>query len=126
MSHKLAALAVFLLVAVCIGLFEVKYRVEDMRGRADALSLRYDEDVAAIQVLETEWAYLTRPQRLQELAGRFLPLKPVEAKQVGGLDALSLRPLAGLTPSGEVNPPKPRGRPLQVSNADIGATAVRP
>lgn len=118
MSHKYTALAVFLLVAVCIGLFQVKYRVEGMRERADALALLYEEDAAAIRVLKTEWAYLTRPQRLQELAERFLPLQPVEARQLSALEALSLRPLADVTPPGDVNPPKPRKRPLQVSRAD--------
>lgn len=124
MSHKFTALAVFLLLAVCIGLFQVKYRVEDMRERAGALALRYEEDAAAVRVLETEWAYLTRPQRLQELAERFLPLQPVEAKQIGALDTLSLRPLAEVTQPGYVNPPKPRKRPLQLSSAD--GQAVRP
>lgn len=125
MSQKLTALAVFLLVAVCFGLFQVKYRVEDMRDRAEALSLRHNEEVAAIRVLKTEWAYLTRPQRLQELAERFLPLQPVEAKQVDALDTLALRRLPDVAPSGEINPPTPRQRPLQVTSADIPAMVRR-
>ena len=39
----------------------------------------------SVRILRAEWVYLTRPQRLQELAGKYLALKPTAARQIAQL-----------------------------------------
>ena len=47
---------------------------------------------AGIQILEAEWAHLTRPDRIQILAERNLDLKPADPRQRLTLAALPMRP----------------------------------
>lgn len=118
MSQKLTAIAVFLLLAVSFGLYQIKYQVEGQRERLSALSVEQEKETAAISVLKSEWAYLTRPQRLQTLTERFLPLSKIELSQIGDVEALGLRRLDNVTPPAVVTPPLPRNRPLQVTSAN--------
>ncbi|MFN3232845.1 MAG: hypothetical protein ACE363_11915 [Alphaproteobacteria bacterium] len=85
-----------LLVAVSYGLYRLKYTVEDQRDSAAAISAQIAEDQRAIKVLRAEWAYLTRPQRLQDLSGDFLDLAPLDPDQIGELDVIPARPLEPL------------------------------
>jgi cell division protein FtsL len=52
--------------------------------------IRRERDTIAS--LRAEWAKLDSPARIQKLAKRHLPLQPVAPTQVGGLDALPMRP----------------------------------
>lgn len=61
------------LVAV---LFHLKYEVQALEKRLAGLNQAIDKDRNAIQLLEAEWTYLNRPERLARLAKRYLPLKP--------------------------------------------------
>lgn len=82
------ALAAF----VVFGLFHVKYEVaslEEELGRLNAATLREQNQ---IHVLEAEWSYLNRPSRLEELAERYLELKPLAPEQLTTLSALPKRP----------------------------------
>ena len=118
MSQKLTAFAVFLLLVVSFGLYHIKYEVEGQRERLNALSAQQKKENAAIGVLKPEWAYLTRPQRLQILTERFLPLREIELSQIGDVEAFDLRKLDNVTPPVVVTPPLPRNRPLQVTSAN--------
>ena len=46
----------------------------------------------AIATLRAEWARLDNPTRVQELADRHLPLRPVESTQFGDFSRLPMRP----------------------------------
>ena len=59
---------------------------------ANDLRAQMEEDRRAIKVLEAEWAYLSRPDRLQKLAQKFLVLQPTVARQVGDVADLRLKP----------------------------------
>ena len=77
---------------VVFGLFHVKYEVaalEEELGRLNAATLREQNQ---IHVLEAEWSYLNRPSRLEELAERYLELKPLAPEQLTTLSALPKRP----------------------------------
>lgn len=81
----LAALVVF-------GLFHVKYQVaalEEELTRLNAATLREQNQ---IHVLEAEWSYLNRPSRLEELADKYLELKPMTANQLTTVADLPKRP----------------------------------
>lgn len=77
---------------VGFGLFHVKYQVmalEEDLTRLNAATLREQNQ---IHVLEAEWSYLNRPSRLEELAERYLELKPITPDQLSSVAALPLRP----------------------------------
>jgi cell division protein FtsL len=80
------------LVAAAAYVYEIKFqatldaeRLAKMRGE-----IRRERD--AIAALRAEWAKLETPRRIEGLAQRHLPLKPIDARQVSNLDNLPERP----------------------------------
>ena len=57
----------------------------------------------AIGALRAEWSELDAPKRIQALARRHLPLKPIEINQYDTLDHLPERPL-DIVPPGTADP----------------------
>ncbi|MEN3976304.1 hypothetical protein [Emcibacter sp. SYSU 3D8] len=91
MKRSITLITLCVLVVVSYGLYNLKYEVEDLQDHANSLRAQMDEDRRAIKVLEAEWAYLSRPDRLQKLSQKFLPLQPTVAKQVGNVADLRLK-----------------------------------
>ncbi|MDX1483568.1 MAG: hypothetical protein R3229_03705 [Alphaproteobacteria bacterium] len=78
-----------LLAAVAgFGLFHVKYRVQTLEDDLRRLNAAITEEQEQLHVLRAEWAYLNRPDRLQELSERHLALRPLRAEQIGAIDSL--------------------------------------
>ncbi len=96
MKRSFTLITLCVLTVVSYGLYNLKYEVEDLQEHANGLRAQMDDDRRAIKVLEAEWAYLSRPDRLQRLASKFLVLQPTVALQVGGVADLRLRPMDGL------------------------------
>lgn len=96
MKRSITFLALIILVGVSYGLYNLKYKVEDLQEHADGLRQQMDDDRRAIKVLDAEWAYLSRPSRLQRLSDKFLKLQPTAAEQVGTVADLRLKPMPGL------------------------------
>jgi hypothetical protein len=74
----------------------------------------------AIAVLHSEWAKLDAPLRLQGLAERHLPLKPINANQYDSLKNLPERP-PNLVRPGD---PDPIGAMIQIIDAATDASSV--
>jgi hypothetical protein len=72
----------------------------------------------AIAGLRAKWAELDDPARIEALAKRFLPLKPIESTQYSSLDQLPERP-PELVPAGSHDP---IGAFLEDSDASPAAT----
>lgn len=72
----------------------------------------------AIAGLRAKWAELDDPARIEALAKRFLPLKPIESTQYSSLDQLPERPPELVQPGS----PDPIGAFLQDSDASSMAT----
>ena len=64
-------------VAVGIGLFMVKYRVQNLEEQLVQLNRSIASDRESIRVLKAEWSHLNEPSRLKSLAGRHLGMVPV-------------------------------------------------
>ena len=62
------------------------------RARSAKLRMEIRREHDAIAALRAEWAKLDNPARIQDLARRLLPLKPVEGRQFDTLDNLPERP----------------------------------
>jgi hypothetical protein len=96
MKRSFTLITLGVLIVVSYGLYNLKYEVEDLQDHANGLRAQMDEDRRAIKVLEAEWAYLSRPDRLQKLSQKFLILEPTVARQVGGVADLRLKPMEDL------------------------------
>ncbi len=94
-----STLAIILVaVAIGVGLFMVKYRVQDLEDQLVNINREIARDREAIQVLRAEWSHLNEPQRLRALADRHLGMAPVAVEQVasrsGFDDQIPVRPEA--------------------------------
>jgi len=99
-----AAFALLVLAALAAALvFHVSRQVEALEARLAGANARLTADREAIRVLHSEWAYLARIDRIEELTHRHLGLEPVRPDQlVAGqaLDLLPLRPEEIVVPAG--------------------------
>lgn len=80
-----AALAVFYVSQTVV-------RLERELAQQQRTILQHQE---AIHVLEAEWSYLNRPERISLLAERFLALAPLSADHVVSIKDLPQRPEPG-------------------------------
>ncbi len=77
-----------------IGLYGIAYEVEQMEKELAALQREIAEERETTHVLEAEWTYLARPERIEELSGQFLPrMQGLTAERIGGYDDLPYQPL---------------------------------
>jgi len=75
-------------VATAVGLFTVKYRVQDLEDKLDRTNQRIIESQKATHILRVEWAHLNDAERVQRLAEKHLKLEQASIKQVIRLDSL--------------------------------------
>lgn len=81
------------LAATCVGvaLFLLKYEVQNREERLAALHRQILADQEAIHVLEAEWSYLNRPDRLEAMVRRHLDMVPLDERRVESLERLPMR-----------------------------------
>ena len=114
------------LLVICALIFAAAYvyRIKmDSTARTERvlkLQAEIREERNAIAVLRSEWARLDAPLRLQGLADRHLPLKPVNARQYDDLKNLPERPPSLLKPGD----PDPIASMIQIIDARADAAGV--
>lgn len=74
--------ALMVVVGAGVGLYQLKYNTEQVQAEVRRLEAQIAGDEAAIKVLKAEWTYLSRPERLERLSGRYLALSPTASAQV--------------------------------------------
>ena len=101
---KLGTLFWLVLVSTTgFAMYGVKYQVqalEDELARTKRATIAEEHE---IRVLDAEWAYLTRPETLEEMNRRFQSLNPIETKQLH-MSAADI-PLRAPAPSPPVETP---------------------
>jgi cell division protein FtsL len=75
-------------VATAVGLFAVKYKVQDLEEKIDRTNQKIVESQQATHILRIEWAHLNEAERIERLAVKHLQLEPASIKQVIRLDSL--------------------------------------
>ncbi len=78
----------FVIVLGAFGLYLVKYKVQALKDEIAETETKITEERDSLHVIEAEWTYLNRPERLQALAGKYLALKPVAGEQLTELEAV--------------------------------------
>ena len=71
-----------LLGATAVGTYALKHDVEATAQQLRGLKAQIAEERDNITILNAEWAHLNRPERLQELARRYLKLEPLRSEQI--------------------------------------------
>jgi len=76
--------------------FQTSQNVQDLEGELHSLERAIEHEQEKTTVLEVEWEYLNRPQRLEDLARKRLKMQmPSPDGMVGAVDdvpALNIRP----------------------------------
>ena len=90
-------------VATAIGLFSVKYKVQDLEEKIDRTNQKIIESQQATHILKIEWAYLNEAERIERLAQKYLKLEQASISQVARLD--TLKPDSGAVTSAKPDSP---------------------
>ena len=72
-------------------LYQVKTGIDIREDRLAALESDIRKTKREIAVLEAEWAYLSRPERVMELSDRLLGMRPIARDRVLPIDAIPMR-----------------------------------
>jgi len=75
-------------VATAVGLFTVKYKVQDLEEKIDRTNQKIIASQQATHILRVEWAHLNEAERIEKLAQKHLKLEQAGIKQVVRLDTL--------------------------------------
>lgn len=103
MMRILNLIVIAALVVAAAYVYRIKFESTVQAERAAKLRTELHRERDRIARLRAEWAKLDNPQRIQGLASRHLPLKPVQATQFGAVDSLPVRP-PSLVPPGTDDP----------------------
>ena len=74
--------------ALSMGVYMIKYSVQNIQREVVTLKADLDHEKESVHLLKAEWAYLNRPERLQQLAGRHLDLVPLDSKKIEEIGVL--------------------------------------
>jgi len=83
---------VFLVIGA-FGLYMVKYKVQTIKSQVAATEKQLYDETRNLQVLEAEWTFLNRPERLKMLAEKYLDVKPMRSQQLAEFSNI---PYAGI------------------------------
>jgi len=92
-STRLAANVVLAILAIFVtfAMFITKNTVHDMEKELIAVNSDIEKNVEAIHMLNVEWAYLNRPERIRELASKYTPLEDIKTIQMVNYAALPFK-----------------------------------
>jgi cell division protein FtsL len=92
MLRLLNIVAVLLLVGSAVYAYSIKYQTSYRAEQIAKTKIEIRQERDAIAVLRAEWAYMTRPERIQQLADAYLPgMKQLEATQIVAAQSLPER-----------------------------------
>ena len=88
---RLILLSALILVGLGTTLYQVKTGIDERQDRLQRLEIRIADTKRDIAVLEAEWAYLSRPDRVMTLSSDLLQMKPIGQDRILPLDAIPMR-----------------------------------
>ena len=75
-------------------LYQVKTGIDERQAELRRLQANIVTTKRDISLLEAEWAFLSRPDRVMDLSTSLLDMKPISRDRVLPLDAIPMRPQA--------------------------------
>ena len=92
MRNTTIATWIVFILPLALGLFYVKHMVQNLENELTSLEKSINSDNEEIHVLKAEWAYLSRPERVKNLAARYLDLEPTSSDQIAlDIESIPLR-----------------------------------
>ena len=82
MLRFLNIVAILALVGSAIYAYSIKYQTSYRAEQIVKTKLEIKAEHDAIAVLRAEWSFMTRPERVQQLADRYLDLQPLPADRI--------------------------------------------
>jgi cell division protein FtsL len=82
MNRKLTILGIIAIGISVVGLFQVKYKVYNLKRDLSEINRQLAADRSSIRVLKAEWAYLNKPERVEKLASKHLKMNNISIAQV--------------------------------------------
>lgn len=85
----------FFLAFSAVWAYRVNYDTREVVGRIKAIKVKIAFEEEKLSMLEGEWAYLNRPERLSSLSDRFfnqLGLMPISAENYASIEVIRLKP----------------------------------
>lgn len=92
MLRLLHCLIVMSLLAAAGYVYDIKYRATREAQQVQKLRNEIRAEKDRIATARADWARLSSPDRIQELAVRHLKMKPVDARRFGSISTLPERP----------------------------------
>ena len=72
-------------------LYQVKTGIDERQDKLRVLEAEISATKRDIAVLEAEWAYLSRPERVTTLSNKYLQMSPISQDRILPLDAIPMR-----------------------------------
>ncbi len=97
MIKTLNAIMVFTSLAGLVGVYALKYSVEDIASDKAAIERKIDRQKGELSLLQADWSYLNQPAHVAPIVARHretLNLAPTSQEQFGLMSALPMRPAA--------------------------------
>jgi cell division protein FtsL len=92
MLRFLNIVAIVVLVGSAVYAYSIKYQTSYRAEQITKTKIEIRQERDAIAVLRAEWAYMTRPERIQQLADKYLSgMKQVDATQIVSAQSLPER-----------------------------------
>lgn len=89
MSYRLNTMIYCLCFAVAAyALYMVKFSVQNLQREVAVTKAQLAQEKEALHLLNAEWAYLNRPERLRRLADAHLDLVPLDSRRIDNLELL--------------------------------------
>jgi hypothetical protein len=87
---------VLVITSICalVGVYAIKYSVEDTAAQKTALQRQIDRQQADLTLLQADWAFLNQPANVAPIIGRHvadLKLQPQTQDQFGNFSILPMR-----------------------------------
>jgi cell division protein FtsL len=95
MLRFLNILAVVALMGSAAYAYTIKYQTAYRAEQIAKTKIEIRAERNAVAVLRAEWTYLTRPERIQQLADRYLDLRPLDIGQIATAQSLPDRAAHG-------------------------------
>ena len=88
---RLILLSTLILVGLGTTLYQVKTSIDERQDLLSSLELSIANTKRDIAVLEAEWAYISRPDRVMKLSNGLLEMAPIGKDRILPLDAIPMR-----------------------------------
>ena len=95
---RIIILAAVVLVSLGTTLYQIKTDIDARQAELRRLEANIEKTQRDIAVLEAEWAFLSRPDRVMNLSASLLDMKPISRDRILPLDAIPMRLRADTDP----------------------------